>query len=153
MYKKKLVRLASGKIDAVNDTEKIDDMMAEPAFDLAWAILNSAIPDQIPYCPKCLSEGGNYHKKDGFCKRHKGVKIKYAFVKLSPEMLKDNIEFAERETSFISATCDASSRKFDDKKIIKGITAINKNNHVLNIDAIKNSFTTFQKLNNLLKTV
>ena len=161
IFEKGLVRKPNGRIDTEDHKEKeIEYNSVEGAEDFLWYLLESAIPEQIPYCPDCVSMGkqgvvqnsdSSHHKqKDGYCSYHKQTKSKYAFKTLNKHQIQTNIEFAKGASWLIASLCDASARRFDHKKIIKGIININKNNKELSFKNLCDSISPQEKLDNLL---
>ena len=148
---KKETKKLKGRIDVVENKDvDIKEYMIEGPLDFLWYLLNSSIPDQIPYCQKCLDEGQPNVKKDGHCILHRDEKLKYAFKEITKEQRETNIKFAKRASWLISTVCDASPKRFDDKKIVKGIIDINRMNHKLSLKSMSKIDTTNEKLNNIL---
>lgn len=149
LIRKEVVRLDHLKkpykktiVDVIEDqSKKIESYMVDGSIDFLWYLLNSAIPEQVPYCPKCIKAGRNGERRGGRCIFHKKDILKRAFKPLTEEQIETNLNFVKRASWLVSSVCDASPRRIDDKKIIKGIIDINTKNKNSTIKAITKRLT------------
>ncbi|MFA6325320.1 MAG: hypothetical protein WCX46_03805 [Candidatus Paceibacterota bacterium] len=137
VYEKFLVKNTHGKVVVtLGDKEIKEYSSVEGCNDFLWYLMESAVPEQVPYCKICAKNGVKSVIKDGVCVIHKKNKAKYAFKEISKEDADVNIDFVIRNKWIIESLCDANRKNLDSKKVVQGIIDINKNNKTLSLKNI-----------------
>lgn len=144
IYEKYLVRKPSGRVLVKeNESKEIKEYSSlQGCEDFLWYLAESSIPEQITYCSECVKQGKKSVVKDGYCTTHRKHKAKHAFADLTEEEVETNLNFVNNYDWLITSLCDASLRHLDNKKVIKGIIDINKNNKKLSFSRVCEKLTS-----------